>query len=65
MRSRSRDNSRAGGARGAVDQLEIAFGDPREMIVDDHGRDRGDETERGRQQRFGDAGRDHREVGGL
>ena len=35
------------------------------MIVDHDRRDRRDEAERGRQQRFGDAGRDHREIGGM
>ena len=53
------------GARRAADQFEIAFGDAREVIVDDDGRDRGDQADRGREQRFGDAGRDHGEIGGL
>ena len=33
------------------------------MIVDHHRRDRRDEAERGRQQRLGNAGRDHGEIG--
>ena len=43
-------------ARAAADQFEIAFGRARKVIVDDDGRDRRDETDRGREQRFGDAG---------
>src|ERR1700750_1146552 len=54
-----------GDARGAAHLLEIGFGGAREVIVDDDGRDRGDEADRGRQQGFGDAGRYDREVGGL
>src|SRR5690349_22196298 len=45
-------------ARGAVDQFEIALRHTGEVIIDDDGRDRGDETDRGRQQRLGNAGRD-------
>ena len=35
------------------------------MVVDHHRRNGGDEPERGGQQRFGNAGRDHCEIGGL
>src|SRR5437667_7495036 len=52
-------------ARGAVDELEIALRHPREVIVDDDRRDRGDEADRGREQRFRNAGRDDGKVGGL
>ena len=65
VRSRSRDNSRPAAPEARLDQFEIAFRDPREMIVDDDGRDRRDEADRGRKQRLGDAGRDDREIGGL
>ena len=51
--------------RGVAQQRAIAGDDAGQMIVDHDRRDRGDEPERGRQQRLGDAGRDHREVGGV
>src|SRR5262249_44472834 len=40
----------------------IAGDRAREHIVDDDGGDSGDEAERGREQRLGDAWRDHREI---
>ena len=36
-----------------------------QAVVGDHRRDRGEQAERGREQRLGDAGRDHREAGIL
>src|SRR6202022_2152363 len=53
------------GARGTAHQFEIGFGDAREMIVDDHRRDRGDQPDRGGEQRLGDTGCDHGKIGGL
>ena len=50
------------GARRPADQFEVALGHAREVIVDDHGGDRGDQTERGRKQRLGDAGRDDGKI---
>ena len=44
-------------ARCPADQFEVALRHAREMIVDDHGGDRRDETERGGEQGLGDAGR--------
>jgi hypothetical protein len=38
---------------------------PRQHVVDHHRRDRRDQTERRRQQCLSDAGRHHREVGGV
>src|SRR5436305_7084517 len=52
----------AGDAGGAAHLLEIGFGDAGEVVVDDDGRNRGDEADRGRQQGFGDAGCYDREV---
>src|SRR5262245_27524108 len=54
-----------GRARGAVDQFEIALRHPREVVVDDDRRDRGDEADRGCKQCFGDARRHDGKVGGL
>ena len=51
--------------RGVGDQRPVAGGRAREHVVDDDRRDRRDQAERGREQRLGDAGRDHREIGGL
>src|SRR4051812_14100079 len=52
-------------ARGAIDELKIALRHPREVIVDDHRRNRRDQADRGCEQRLGDAGRDDRQIGGL
>src|SRR6202048_1225822 len=51
----ARQQSRRG-ARGAPEQLKVGFRHAREMVVDDDGRDRRGETERGGEQRFRDAG---------
>ena len=51
---------------GGVGVQRAIAGDPaREHVVHHHRRDRRDQAERGRQQRLGDAGRDHREIGGV
>src|SRR5262245_22367769 len=50
-------------ARSAAHQFEIALRHPREVIVDDDRGDGGDEADRGRQQRFGDAGSYDRQIG--
>src|SRR5690606_19275322 len=55
----------AGRSRGAPDQFGVAPRHAREVVVDDDRRNGGDKAERGREQRLGDAGRHHREVGGL
>ena len=65
VRSRSRDNSRAAAPDDTADQFQVALRHPREVIVDDDRRDRRDQTDRGGEQRFGDAGRDHGEIGRL
>src|SRR4051794_23702007 len=52
-------------AGGAADEFEIAPRAAREVIVEDHRRDRRHQSDRGREQRFGDAGRDDSKVGGL
>src|SRR4051794_23670467 len=49
-------------ARSSPDEIEIAARGAREMIVDDHGRDRSDESDRRRQQGFGDTRRDDGKV---
>src|ERR1041384_7776358 len=49
----------------AADELQITPGYAREVIVDHDRRDGGKKADRGRQQGFGDAGRDHGEIGGL
>ena len=64
-RSRSRLTSRIDLRRRVAEQRAIAGDLAREHVVDHDRRDRGDEAERGREQRLGDAGRDHREIGGL
>ena len=48
--------------RRSVDEFQISFGYPREVIVDDHRGDRRDQTDRGREQRLGDAGSNHGEI---
>ena len=53
----------AGG--GIAEQRTIGRDQAREVVVDDDRGNGGDEADGGRQQRLGDAGRDHREVGGL
>src|SRR5450756_1778715 len=51
--------------RGVAEQATVAGNDARESVVDDAGRDRGDQAERGGEQSLGDAGRHHHEVGSL
>src|SRR5215475_9471553 len=51
--------------RRVAQQRAIARYDAGKMVVDHDRRDRGDEAERGREQRFGNAGRHHREIGGV
>ena len=64
-RSRSRLIEAQDFGRGIGMQRAIA-GDPaREHIVHHHRRDRRHQPERGRQQRLGDAGRHHRQIGGV
>ena len=48
-----------------VDAVGVAVEIARQLVVGDHRRDRGDQAERGREQRLGDARRDHRERGVL
>src|SRR5436309_4327369 len=45
-----------GGAGSAAHQLEIGFGHPRKVVVDDHRRNRRDQADRGGEQRLGNAG---------
>ena len=51
--------------RGIADQRPVAGRRARELIVDDDRRDGGNKADGGGEQRLGDAGRDHGEVGGL
>src|SRR5262249_40305478 len=51
--------------RGVAEPGAIARDRPREYVVDHHGRNGGRKPESGRQQRLGDARRDHREVRGM
>src|SRR5579871_2286645 len=51
--------------RGIAEQRPVAGDHPRQMIVDHDRRNRGDEANRGGQQRLGNAGRDHRKIGGV
>src|SRR5215831_14131135 len=51
--------------RGIAKPSAVARDRPREHVVDHHGRNGRREPESGRQQRLGDARRDHREVGGM
>src|SRR6516162_11134856 len=51
--------------RGIANPGAIARDRPREHVVDHHGRNGGRKPECGRQQRFSDARRDDREVGGM
>src|SRR5262249_12347085 len=46
--ARQQPPNRAGAA---ADIFQVGFGGAREVVVDDHGRDRGDEPDRRRQQR--------------
>ena len=51
---------------GGIGMQRAIAGDPaREHVVHHHRRDRRHQAERGRQQRLGDAGRHHREIGGV
>jgi hypothetical protein len=52
-------------AGATADIFQIRFGRTRKVIVDDDRRDGGDEPDRGRQQCFGNARRDYREIRGL
>src|SRR5262245_26077071 len=52
-------------ARGAVDELKVTLRHPREVIVDDDRGDGGDKADGGGEQRLGDAGRHHSQIGGL
>ena len=65
MRSQSRLTSRITSAEPSAEQRAIAADRAREHVVDHHRGNGGEQAERGREQRFGDAGRDHREVGGV
>src|ERR1700686_1277609 len=51
--------------RGIAQQGAVATDQAREMVVDHDRRNGGDEPERGGEQGLRDAGRDHREVGGV
>ena len=51
--------------RAVAEQRAIAADRTGEHVVDHHRRDRGEQAERGGEQRLGDAGRDHREIGGV
>src|SRR6516162_6079673 len=51
--------------RGIAKRRAVARDRPREHVVDHHGRNGGRKPESGRQQRLGDARRNHREVGGM
>ena len=51
--------------RGVAEQRAVAADDADQMVVDHDRGDRGDEADRGGEQRLGDAGRDHREIGGV
>src|SRR6516162_1845837 len=51
--------------RGIAKQCAVAGNDPREMVIDDDRRDRGDEAERGREQGLRNARRHHCEIGGV
>src|SRR4051794_22186799 len=51
--------------RGVAEQRAIRRNRTREIIVDHDRRDRCDQAERRGQQRFGNSGGDHREVGGV
>src|SRR5579864_981220 len=51
--------------RSVAEQGAIARDDAGEVVVDHDRRNGCDEPERGRQQRFGNAGRHHREISGV
>ena len=51
--------------RGVRQRVVIAGDGAREDIIDNHGRNGGDEPDGGGEQGFGDAGRDDREVGRM
>src|SRR3954451_19969561 len=54
-----------GRARRSADQFQVALGDTRKVIVDDHGRDCRGEAERGGKQRLGDTRSDNGKICGL
>ena len=51
--------------RGIAEQRAVVGDLARQMVVDHHRRDRGDQADRGGEQRLGDARRDHGEIGGV